>query len=470
MPARSAVIVVTVAVVALGGIAPSAAQSLDLAGGVGGGAGIGRAGAALVGGDDGTAVWQNPAGLARRGGTRLQLGLAAHDVHASFTTAENFGPPAAVAHEQGAPVRVPWLGVQHGLGERVVVGLSWIEPTALSIAWPAPPADVDEMEDDRARYPGRYAGTATRIARRGVSVGASLRALPWLAVGVSVYALRVELTQTRTVFGGLGADSLPNLSPSLDLTLSLDGRDDFQPGGTVGILVAPVEVPLELAASLSYTSEAELDGTPQLTDSRGRTPAAGNPPNVAAVVAPSARARLTLPGGLRARAGVRFLAPRFTVEADGELATGGDAEPVWQVEGVSLAFNAGPQATLDQAPLGVKLRSSSALRLAVDVDVVPGFLTLTAGWAYARSPLRRTSISPALPLPNSHTLAGGASLTSGGVTVSLGLAHTMGAASFVAPGDARVLAPLAGDADLAAAAGQHDASTTLVGAGIEVEW
>jgi long-subunit fatty acid transport protein len=439
------------------------AQTLELPG-AGGAAWVGRAGAGAVAADDAAALALNPAGLARRGGLRAQLGLAWQAWDARFVTAEDFGTGATAGDAQGEPTLAPSIGVQLGLGDRWVVGASYLEPVGASIGWPSPdPTRFDAMRDDKARYPWRYAGAATRLERRGVGAGMSLRALSWLAVGASAWLWRVDAAQDRAVWGGLGvASSLPNLTPAFDMTLSLRGSA-WTPGAAVGVLAAPEDAPLELALSVAWTGDATLGGAPSLTDSRGADTQTMRFDT--AQVASTAHATLDLPGGLTLRAGARFLAPRVAVELDGELGTGAAVDPVWRVFGVGLTSSAGPSGTITTAPMGTSLGDARALRAAVDVDVVPGFLTLTAGWAWTRGAVRRGALTPALPSLEAHTLAFGAQTQAGGATVTIGVAHAFGMADS-GVGRATVLAPLA-TGSAPAAAGAYDASTTTVAVGVE---
>jgi hypothetical protein len=459
------------AAVVLACLAPVAAraQALDLPGGAGGVGPVGRAGVGVVAADDGSALWLNPAGLARRGGWRAQLGLTWHGRGGRFDTAEEFGAAPAQPRLQGASTRVPTLALEGGLGERIVIGVAWLEPTDARFAWPTPdPLRFDRMNDDKARYPGRYGGTALRLERRGAGAGVSVRALPWLAVGVSAWALRVDLAEARTVWGGQGvAGAVPNLGPAYDMPLALDAHDDLVPGAALGVIVAPLDAPIELGLSLSWSDDAALAGAPSLGPSRDVVGSSSDR-LVRAEVAGDATARVTLPGALVVRAGVRFMAERFTVELDGELGFADDAAPAWRIEGVRVVAYDGPSAELDAAPLGARLTPPLALRAATDVDVVPGFLVLSLGWAWTRAAVSSAALSPALPSLDAHVVALGAQAQSGGATLTLGLAHAFGLAAD-AEGGSTVLAPLAAG-DAPAAAGRYDTSATTVALGVEIAW
>ncbi len=448
----------------------ASAQTLDLPG-AGAPSTVGRAGSGVVAADDGASLWLNPAGLARRSAWRVQLGLTWVTRSGSFRSAESFNPSPAEARQLAGPSVVPALAVQGGLGERVVVGVSWLQPTDLSFAWPTPdPALVVESEAqdqaDRPRYPARYAAGALSLRSRGAAAATAVRALPWLALGASAWLLHVEASQARSIWGGQGPiTSVPNLATAFDLQLETSARG-FVPGGAVGVLIAPLDAPLELAVAISWTAGAELTGTPTLSDSRGRPP--GGERYVTATVAPGARATISLPGPVVARAGVRFFGERLSLETSAAVARGGAATPTWRIDGVTLAFDGAGSGPLTAVPLGATLRDGWSLGAALDADAVPGFLTLTAGWSYARGVVTRGSQSPALPVLDAHTVALGATVRQGDYSVVLGVSYAPGSAVRIDPGSSAVIAPLA-QGDAPAARGGLDASTTLVGVAIETE-
>jgi hypothetical protein len=452
-------------------LAPGAAsaQTLDLAG-AGMPSTIGRAGAGVVAADDGAALWLNPAGLARRSAWRAQLGLTWVARSATFMTAERFSFDPAEARQLAGPEVVPTLALEGHLGERVVVGLAWLEPTDLAFDWAAP--DPDDLvlsgegeQHDRARYPARYAAGRLALRKRGVAAGAAVRALPWLALGGSAWLLRVDAEQSRSLWGAQGPiTSLPTLSSAYDLRFAASGHD-YTPGGALGALVAPLDAPVELALSVSFGADAALAGTPTLSDSRGKSTDGSR--LASASVAADASVTLALPTPLVARAGVRFFSERLSLEAGAAVASGGAATPVWRVEGVGMALGSA-SAPVDAVPVGVALRDGLSLGAAFDADVVPGFLTLSAGWSYARGAVARASLSPALPLLDTHTFALGATVRVEGYSVVLGVSYAPGAAVDVEPGAATVLAPLA-DGAPPAARGRLDASTTMIGLAVEAE-
>jgi hypothetical protein len=99
---------------------------------------------------------------------------------------------------------------------------------------------------------------------------------------------------------------------------------------------------------------------------------------------------------------------------------------------------------------------------------VPGFLTLSAGWSYARGAIARATLSPALPLLDASTFALGATVRVDGYSVLIGVSYAPARGVDVDPGATTVVAPLA-DGAPPAARGHLDASTTMIGVAVETE-
>jgi hypothetical protein len=447
------------------------AQSLDVPTGAASAATVGRAGVGVVSADDGAALWLNPAGLARRSHFRLQLGWTWHTIRARFTSDEAFGTTSmAVQRAQSAPAGAPIVAVQGPVGPRVVIGAAWITPTTLELSWPTPPPQVVPDPDDRARFPGRYAGSATRLERRGVAVGASWRARPWLAVGAAAWALSVDVEEARTVWGGEGrVTALANLAPAYDVPLVLRGRDRFVPGASLGVLVAPLDSPLELGLSVTWTRGADLRGTPSLGHSRG-TAGQDGPRLASGEVAADATSTRTMDGAVVVRTGARFLLPRLAIEVDGELGVAPQAErpAPWQLSGVILAGSSRRSAPLTGAPTQLALQAPLAIRAAIEIDAVPGFLTGSLGVAYDRGGSARPVRSPGFVGADGVLVAGGVQATVTGAAISLGVAHYLGVER-AAPSELTVLAPLA-EGTVRAGSGRHDGGSTTASVAVEWTW
>lgn len=462
---RGARIVVVTASLGMVSATPARAE-LDVAG-VGARA-LAHAGAATVSADGHAALYYNPAGMARQGGVRAQVGLALVEYDASYLTSIDFGLDAAPpkVEDRAGAERAPWLGAQAGLGDRVVVGAAYYEPTVRSLAF-AEPADYDILlPDERFEHPHRYMATRWVLRRRTAGLGVAVRALPWLAVGAAALASDVRLDERRFLWAGAASD--PVFDPAWDMAFAARGIDRFVPSGSVGLLAAPEDLPLELGASATFSAAAHLEGPARLLSSRG-VDSATDLPLAAAVTSPDARAAVELTLPLVARAGVRWLGSRVVAELGGEFVHVRARDPAWKVSGVIIERRTGEVAALERVPLATWLRPGWAARAAVDVDLVPGFLSVSAGYALARAVVSRRSLSTALPDLDQHTVALGLEARTFGAILTLGVAHGEGVARIVEQSETRIRLEAPFDAPVPVGGGTFDGSTTVVGVGIELD-
>ncbi len=424
--------------------------------------GVARGGGLALGGsvvaDDGaSAVVVNPAALARRDVTRAQLGLVVRDDH------ERFDPDGAgpVIEERGPSTIFPVLGVQWAAGS-LVVGASLIEDAAWSRRFAAP--TPGQPADDVARlYPHRYASLAAAHHRRTIGAGVSWRASEWLAIGASVSLSRVTLDETRRIWAGFDGRTPTEVpgSADRDLEVAIAGTDEAVPGGVLGVLIAPIEVPIEVGASLAYADRAGLSGAVAITDSF-----LGVGPDFAAS---SGHATASLASPLIARLGARWLAERWIAELGGELSVypGGDA-PTWSISGVTIIDDlSGVTAPLDSLRSQVAHRTHGGARASADVEVIPGFLWLTAAYAFSTSSTPRAHLTPAAGDLAAHTAALGAELSTDGITVTLGYARQLTASTPVTATDLTIANPFTGTD--ATGLGTHDQSRDTVAITVEME-
>ena len=421
--------------------------------------GVGRAGAITVSDDDGAAVLTNPAGIVRRGNTRVRVGLALADGDTRISPPAGDPPDAPQARDEGPATRLPEMGLAFGAGP-VVLGLAYVETDNADRQLPRPavgqpPAEVSQL------FAYRYGGFALTHQRHTVAAGAAVRATDWLGVGVSLTASWVTLEERRHVWAGFDGRDLVG-DPTRDMVLITGGRDRFVPGIAAGLLIAP-EAPIEIAMSASWAADAHLRGDADLSP---LTP--GGPPT-AQLDNPRARADLATP--LVVRSGVRYLGERVYVEADGELELypGTDPSPTWQLDCVAAVDQTDADGPLTRAPSLVSRRARTHLRAAVDVEVVPGFLWLTAGYAF------HTAGSPdARPTPvhadlGGHTLAVGAEGQWSGTTLTIGYARTLTAQRTVTNSAVSIVNPF--DAGSGAATdGRYATTQDLFGAALEIAW
>ncbi|MBI4511697.1 MAG: hypothetical protein HY698_18835 [Deltaproteobacteria bacterium] len=450
----------------------SIAQGLDLAG-IGARA-IGHAGAAVVSSDDHGALLYNPAGMARRRELRIQidLGIADRDVRHASTVFEP--ETTGEVREQAGGDLILSAGIQRGIGRRVVIGASYLSPTVVNLAWAVPlvydrpPFDEPLFEERTHDFPQRYAATHLSLSRRGPGVGISFRALPSLAIGASTFLWDMRLTEGRTAWGGFPEDE--PFSRDFDMDFVARGRDSAVPSLALGLLFAPESLPLELGASLFWSADGNLEGTPSLRDSRGGIETEeGKARYAVANVYSGALAKFRLPMPLVARGGLRLLTPRIALELAGELAKTEPTPLDWSVRGVTLTPIAGDEKELRVMPAAFSFQDTYALRAALELDVVPGFLTMTLGYAFSRGSSPKAELSAAFADLDAHLVSIGAEARVSGATLIFGLARSSLVREVVGKADSQVfvLSPL-GPQAAEAGSGTYSGSAVQVGVSLEI--
>jgi hypothetical protein len=381
--------------------------------------GVGRAGAGVVSDDGAAAVIVNPAGLARRDELRVQGAVVVVD------DAATFDPPGTgvVATERGTAAVSPVLGAQRRVGP-VVIGVAMLDEARWSrrFASPEPGTPPDDVE---ALYPHRYGGLALAHRRRTLGAAAAWRATEWLAVGAGLTVSRVELAETRRLWAGFdGRDRIGDAARDVELTV---GGDALVVGGSIGVLVAPIDVPIELAASATWSGDAALAG-----EASARAVRPGEFPTVSDG---GATAAATMASPLVVRTGARWLGEQWIAELDGEVwaypTQAGAPAIEWDVDGVTVTDDTGAGAVVVTVPSRASRRGHGAVRAAVDVEAVPGLVWLTAGYAFATAASARAALTPVGGDPGGHTIAAGAEIATDGFTVTLGVARTLSAAATV---------------------------------------
>jgi hypothetical protein len=107
------------------------------------------------------------------------------------------------------------------------------------------------------------------------------------------------------------------------------------------------------------------------------------------------------------------------------------------------------------------------LRSAADVELVPGFLWATAGYAYATAATPAAQLSPTFGTLAGHTLGAGLEVQAGGAMVTLGWSRTWSPA--VRAASALQLDNPFAAGDAAVPDGTYSGSIDQVGALVELE-
>ena len=419
---------------------------------------IGRAGVGVVGDDGVGALLVNPAGMARREAERAQIGLAFTDDEIAWLGSSD----APVARNQSASDFAPYAAA---IGSFDVAGATWVVglgamTSAVSDRALRPPSDLPPGEFGK-ELEFRYAGIAGAFQRDTVTLGIARRIGESVAVGAAFGASRVTISERRRVWAGFnGRDVIGD--PLLDVEVSLAGTDWFAPSVVGGVLVAPSEAPLELAASVTWLQTIEMDG-----EVGART---ADTPMAPAVVAnePGAHVRVRQP--VTVRAGGRYVGEKFVAEVGGDvwIAAASASETTWRTEGIRVIDRSGVVTNLTRVPSRMSMRTHGAIRAAVDVELIGGFLWLTGGYAYQVAGVAETRQSPSFGDLGGHTAALGLEGSAGGFTFTLGWSRTW------SPGR-RTDTVLAldnpfGTGDSTVPRGTYGGSSDQVGILVDAEW
>ena len=380
---------------------------------------IGRAGVGTVSDDGGGALLANPAAIARRDGTRMQLGLAFVDDEMYWLRSAS----APAARDQSSSRLLPMIAVEGAIGDWIVgvgAGTSVRSERLLRRPGRIPPSDYGNS------FEYRYAGLAGAIRRDTLTLGAAHRLTDSIALGLSLAASRVAISESRRVWAGdvdrvvLGVPR-PDVvgDPAHDVELDMAAVDSFAPSAVAGVLVAPEDSRIELGLSVAWSAPARVDGD---------IVASGSAPNVATATN-GATARLAVEQPIIVRSGARWLGERIAAELGGDLywfPRRAEATS-WHVSGVTIIDTTSPlqeRAALTAVPSRISSRTHGALRGALDVELIAGFLWATTGYAFTTGGTPRARLSPTFGDLGGHTFALGMEATTGGFTITLGWART----------------------------------------------
>jgi hypothetical protein len=235
---------------------------------------------------------------------------------------------------------------------------------------------------------------------------------------------------------------------------------------TAGVLIAPESTSLEIAASASWMGPARA---------KGEVTGDGAVPDTKyAVSLDSNAARIEVEQPLTFRTGVRWLSERWIVELGGDLwvLPKRARAPVWRFDGVRISdattIGATREITLTELPSRLSTRTHGALRAAIDVELISGFLWATAGYAYATAGAAGTRQSPTFGDLGGHTAAIGLEATAAGFTVTFGAARTWSIRS-PEPASAWRLDNPFGTGDAMVPEGTFDGSVDMIGLSIDAE-
>ena len=415
---------------------------------------IGRAGAGTVGDDGGGALLVNPAALARRDTTRAQVGVGVID---DTIVWQRYVDGAPNANDQAGSVALPFVAIEGGIGDWVL-GVAAMTSTASQRAFRRPGRIPPDSFMNAFDY--RYAGLASSQRRDTITLGIARRFGDALAVGVSVAGSRVGLTEARRLWAGFVGRTEVVGDPAHDVELGMTAMDPFNPSIVAGVLLAPPDTRVELAASVGWTRSAHVQGD---VSASGTSPAVN-------VEAQHPSARLDLREPLTLRTGARWLGERWIAEVDGDLwlfpAAADTAS--WELQGLRVVDTSGVGVDLRTLPSRASSRTHGAMRGALDVELIAGFLWATAGYAVTTAGTSNGRLSPTFGDLGGHTLGLGLETNAGGFTITLGWARTWSIKQSAPTSGWRLDNPF-GTGDGEVPAGNYDGSSDMIGIVIDAE-
>jgi long-chain fatty acid transport protein len=365
---------------------------------------IGRGGAYAADPDEGLALQYNPAGFGRQAGLRATLGGDLAWQRMTFTPSNGDG-----AVSNGAPpFLAPAVVVSYGLRDvgplpGLTFALGATGPTAIGkLEYPAAGAQ-------------RYAliSSDTTIIYWSAAVAAAFNR--WLAAGVTFQLVKGTARFTQAVWSGesMGTD------PGEDAIAHVDVTSGFIPTAVFGVTARPTE---RVSIGLSYRPRFTFDASGSLETDL---------PNVAGALAAhqiGTDTGFTLPMPDVFRAGV-LVRPRarWLVEADVVLERWSTLQSLaLRPHGIVIASdNLGTSKPLPDIVFQKNFDDAWSLRLGGEHELVPGRLTLRAGWLYETSAVPLASTSVDFPNWERNVVSVGASVAvpRTPVTVDVAYAH-----------------------------------------------
>jgi len=456
LPCRTFVAVNRSVVCALVALAPAQLHADGIAIVGGSPRAIGRAGAATVGDDGGGALLINPAAMARRDTTRAQLGAAVVEDAVQWQS----DTEASALSSGQAGSRLAPLGAAVAALGNWVLGAGMMTAAVSERMLPRPGESQVPLG---TAYDYRYAGIIGAYRRDTLAVGAARRIGDSIALGLSLGASQVNVTEQRRIWAGFAGRTYDKIgNPGTDVDLRMSATDRFATSAVAGVLYAPDDTQIELGASVGWARTVQLEGSAAATSYLPRGPT---------IKYNAPRSSLEVPQPLAVRAGGRYAGDRVVAELDGDLwiAPSGSESSTWHLSGIRLLDASTPLVYVDlqRLPSRISQNTRVAMRAAVDVELIAGFLWGTAGYAYSTLGTPASRLSPSFGDLGGHTLGLGLETTAGGVTVTFGWSRTWSLAT-KAPTALQLDNPFqAGDGPVPP--GTYDGSLDQIGILLEVE-
>jgi long-subunit fatty acid transport protein len=363
---------------------------------------LGRGGAYAADPDGGLALEYNPAGFARQDGLRATLDGNLAWQRLTFTPA---GGGDSVSNGGGAFL-APAAVVSYGAGAvGPLAGLTF----ALGVAGPSAIGKLDYPAGGAQRY--ALISSDTSIAYWSAAVAAAFNR--WLAAGVTLQLVKGTARFTQAVWSGDAAGT----NPAEDAIAHVDVTSGFIPTAVLGVTARPTE---RVAVGASYRPRFTFDASGTLTTDL--------PASARAIGAHQSGTStgFSLPMADVVRVGV-LVRPRarWLVEADVVLerwSTLGALE--LEPHGITIASdNLGTSKPLPNIVFQKNFADALSVRVGGEHELLPGRLTVRAGYLHETSAVPLASTSVDFPNWDRDVVALGASLAIPRTPVTLDVAY-----------------------------------------------
>jgi long-chain fatty acid transport protein len=386
---------------------------------------VGRGAAWIVGAGDLTAIYLNPAGLARAKGTRLQV----INNFMTMPTSYRRGPTEPTVHNRNPVDVIQFLGLSSDFGlKRFTFALAFYGPYGVA-------------ESYSNTGPQRYQVAEVQRTQVYYVAGAAWAPLPWLRVGVAGGVGEFAQVQSYA-FSPFGDGAVEN-----DVIAKVRIRQFGTPAFGAGVQVGPF-AGFEFGGSYEPETPVKMTGTV----------AAYLPPLFAAVVGEKVYMddiAVTLRFPQTVRFGIRQqVTPRLDLEFDAVWID-------WSVlkeQKVDLK----KEELMEDFTIPVLWRDTWNFRLGGEFAVLPDLRLRAGGW-YDQSATRKITLKPGSIETDRWAVCAGLGYTWKGITLDLAYSHVFYADAEVR-GD-EVLEPGLGDPR-----GTYRASSDLFVAGVTLDF
>jgi long-chain fatty acid transport protein len=363
---------------------------------------LGRGGAYAADPDGGLALVYNPAGFGRQRGLRATLDASLAWQRLTFTPA---GGGAAASN--GAPPFVAPAGVvSFGTGAiGPLAGLAF----AIGVAGPSAIGRLEYPAVGAQRY--ALVSSDTQIAYASAAVAAAFNR--WLAAGVTLQLVHGTARFTQAVSNG----DAPGTDPSEDTLAHVDVASGLIPTAVVGVTARPTE---RVAVGVSYRPRFTFTADGSLTTDLPKTAHAAG----AHQVGTDTSFALPFPDVVRLGVLVRPR-PRWLVEADVVYERWSALRAVTLTPRgiVIVSDNFVTSKPLPEIVFPKSFDDAVSVRMGGEHELVPGRLTVRAGYLHETSAVPDASTSVDFPNWERDVVAVGASFAIPRAPVALDVAY-----------------------------------------------